>query len=720
LKPGRQRRGKVPRFRHSIGSTLSVATDRAYVARRISRALVLGPNEHSARHSIVRSLGKHRNALDLDLPTEVAQALERDRAPAREIEQVIDDHLLAIIERLLAIEAASEDPEGDLVWRNAAWLAVDLGLDADERELFELVLRYPQIYILENLMDRLSDTLKGIPQALAYLLGLERVALQRLLLPEAALVNSGLVTVNVAGRYLSSLEGEDRDYLQVPTALRYSLQQSFDGPEVLRAAIFGPPLAAGLRWDDFAHLGADRDLIAGVLGGAARQGARGVNLLLHGPPGCGKTELCKTIAARLGLTLFAAGETGPQGGEMRLGERLKALRLMQGLAAQRTGTVLLFDEMEDLQPGYVGGYGGPQTRSKVFFNRLLEANPVPVLWTANDVDHFDPAILRRMTLAIELKLPGARARARLWQRLVSGSAIVCAPEGLKSLAEEVEIAPGLAASAVRAAELASGGLVEVRRAADGMAQAVHGRHPAPATGEGATFDFQLANADLDLSELVERMTRGNDIRAFSLCLSGPPGTGKTAFARHLALAMDLRPLKKRTSDLLSMWIGGTERRIARAFEEAREDEAFLIFDEADALLADRSGMTRSWELSQVAEMLTWMEAHPLPFCCTTNLVERLDRASLRRFTFKVKFDLLTRDRVGLAFEAFFGLPAPAAVRALANLTPGDFAVVRRKAAILGQLESVGALARMLEAESVAKPEAGRPIGFLRPADPSAS
>ncbi len=698
---------------------MSKATERAYVARLVSRALTRGPHEQGACHSTVRTLGKHRSDLDLDLPAVVAQTLELDRAPARTVEGVIALHLQDIIARLNKVMAAAEGAEGDPLSQNVAWLTGDLGLDPAERELFELVLRYPQIYALEDLVDRLSEELKGIPQALAFLLGVQRVVVRRLLLPEARLVRSGLLGVNVCGRYLSSLEGEDGDYLQVAPGLRHSLQQSWTGPGDLRAAIFGSPVAARLDWEDFAHLAADRDLIAGVLGGAAKRGTHGVNLLLHGPPGCGKTELCKTVAARLGLTLFAVGEAGPQGGELRRGERLKALRLMQGLAAHRTGTVLLFDEMEDLQPGYVGGFGGAQTRSKGFFNRLLEANPVPVLCTANDVGDFDPAILRRMTLAVELKLPGARARARLWQRLLRDSGLDCAPEELSTLAEDVEIAPGLAASAVRAAELADGGLAEVRRAADGMARAVYGRRPAPAAGQGTAFDFRLAKTDLNLNELVERVTRSNGIRAFSLCLSGPPGTGKTAFARHLALAMGLKPLKKRTSDLLSMWIGGTEKGIARAFEEAREDEAFLIFDEADALLAERAGAERSWELSQVAEMLTWMEAHPLPFCCTTNLFERLDRASLRRFTFKVKFDYLAQAQVCLVFRVFFGLSAPGTVRSLANLTPGDFAVVRKKAAILGQLGDAAALACMLEAESAAKPEAGRPIGFLRPADPSA-
>ena len=90
-------------------------------------------------------------------------------------------------------------------------------------------------------------------------------------------------------------------------------------------------------------------------------------------------------------------------------------------------------------------------------------------------------------------------------------------------------------------------------------------------------------------------------------------------------------MQKRASDLMSCWVGGTERNIAAAFAEARDTGAFLIFDEADSLLADRRFAHRSWEVSQVNEMLTWMESHPLPFACTTNFGEHLDAATLRRF-----------------------------------------------------------------------------------------
>ena len=70
-------------------------------------------------------------------------------------------------------------------------------------------------------------------------------------------------------------------------------------------------------------------------------------------------------------------------------------------------------------------------------------------------------------------------------------------------------------------------------------------------------------------------------------------------------------VQKRASDLLSMWVGDTEQRIAAAFAEAHDAGHFLVFDEADSLLADRRFAERTWEVSQVNEMLAWMEHHPL-------------------------------------------------------------------------------------------------------------
>ena len=139
--------------------------------------------------------------------------------------------------------------------------------------------------------------------------------------------------------------------------------------------------------------------------------------------------------------------------------------------------------------------------------------------------------------------------------------------------------------------------------------------------------------------------------------------------------MGLPVLQKRASDLLDPFVGGTEQNIAGAFAEAREAQAFLVFDEADSLLLERADAVRSWEISQVNEMLTWMEQHALPFACTTNLAERLDRASLRRFLVKLRFDWLTPAQARLAFRRFFGTgraggPGRAARADAGRLRPG--------------------------------------------------
>ena len=95
-------------------------------------------------------------------------------------------------------------------------------------------------------------------------------------------------------------------------------------------------------------------------------------------------------------------------------------------------------------------------------------------------------------------------------------------------------------------------------------------------------------------------------------------------------------------------------------------------------------------------MLTWMESHPLPFACTTNFGEHLDAATLRRFVFKVALDYLAPAQAEAAFRTYFGLSPPAEIAMLTALTPGDFAVVRRKAALLGRLAGAGCAGRHAE------------------------
>jgi len=190
---------------------------------------------------------------------------------------------------------------------------------------------------------------------------------------------------------------------------------------------------------------------------------------------------------------------------------------------------------------------------------------------------------------------------------------------------------------------------------------------------------------------------------FSFCLHGPLGTGKSVYARYLADQMNMPVVYKRASDLLSKWVGDSEKNIAAAFSEAKESESFLIFDEADSLLSDRRRARANWEVTQINEMLTWMEQHPLPFACTTNIIDSLDQASMRRFTFKVRFDYLDPDGIYAAFEHFFGIKiSQESAQSLRFVTPGDFAVVMKKAEYLDRKQNAEDIIELLHDEVKAK------------------
>lgn len=140
------------------------------------------------------------------------------------------------------------------------------------------------------------------------------------------------------------------------------------------------------------------------------------------------------------------------------------LRLRQRLLAGRRDALVLFDEMEDLlaQPDFgflfnVDRRGG----SKVHLHRLLETNPVQTLWTTNSISRIDPALLRRVTFALELRQPPQQVRARIWARLSDKHRMKLDPALQDQLARESEDAPALTDTALlRVAKRAAAGYLQ--------------------------------------------------------------------------------------------------------------------------------------------------------------------------------------------------------------------------------------------------------------------
>ncbi len=604
----------------------------------------------------------------------------------------------AICPRLLASKPCRGD-ERPLALAIGAELAGLLGFAEFDTRLLQVMIaadRLPRVRTLVEIAARHGHDLPGLLGAMA---GAQSGA------AEVAVRQSPVLRMGLAGFELG------RDGL-LQLDLRWQLERLLNrapaSGEDLLALLVGARLQPRLGLADFDHV-ADADLLRRLLAGALAERTAGINILIHGPPGTGKTELALALAAAAGAPLHAIGEADNDGDEPTRWDRVQAMHLAQrALAGQARPAILLFDEMEDLIGDAQRSQGDWMNRregSKVFINRMLETNPLPVLWTTNALGNMDDAILRRMSFVLRMAHPPRSVALRMADRIACDEG-VAAGDALTAL---IDVAPETAsvlrvsARVARLAGEADGGA----RAAGSLVQALRGG-PMPLPVDDV-IDLDLFETDRPLAPLLDAMAQGgaNDV---SLLLSGPPGTGKTALAHHFARALDRPLLVRRASDLLSKWVGDTEKAIAEAFEEARRRDCVLLFDEADSLLFDRRQAQASWEVGQVNELLTWLDRHPLPVVAATNHPDQLDPASLRRFVFKLKLQPLGPDRLIRAFRQRFGMEPPAALTSLRNLTPGDFAVVARQLRHAPARDCAEIVARLRE-ESEAKGSGGGRMGF---------
>lgn len=474
------------------------------------------------------------------------------------------------------------------------------------------------------------------------------------------------------------------------------LGQQFSSVQELREILIDKPLKTNLIFKDFSHI-QEKDFCAKLIKGAINSHAKGINILFYGEPGTGKTEFTKALCKKIRTNLYAVGE--------KLGNnRLQRLHTVQNIVAHDRNTCLLIDEADDFME-----------EKKIYINRVLENNPVPCIWIVNSIRFWDKAYLRRFTYAIDFKKPDLETHTQIWQKTFKQYNLPISRKKAHKLAEEYKLTPAFATNAVRSIKLINGNADDVYKSLQAMEKAynngIERKKSLPKKTEKKLLNFNtgLLNTDIDLQKFTEQVKNFKS-KQFSLCLYGVSGTGKSAYAEYLSEQLNMPIIKKRCSDILSMWHGETEQNIAAAFKEATDKKALLIFDEADSFLQDRSHSYHSWEVTQVNEMLTQMEKHKFPFICTTNLIDNLDKASLRRFTFKVEYKYMTAEQNTLAFEHFFAMK-DVDLSHISSLTPGDFTVVKQKAEIMGLLDNKDEIIKMLELEQKQKAPISRKIGF---------
>ena len=511
----------------------------------------------------------------------------------------------------------------------------------------------------------------------------------------------------------SSLRSDLEDFLKSNDLLEDLLGREPATREELLAVLVEAAVAVECGIADFPHLAREAARLTTALSQAAATRTPGVNALLYGPPGSGKTQFASAVAQAAGLQAFQVRAADEDGDGLSRAGRMGAYKLMQRLLSGRKDCVVIFDEIEDVFASADQALAmlfadrAPAGRDKGWMNRTLEENLLPSIWITNDVDCMDAAFLRRFLLPVAFTVAPRRVRRSMALRHLGDTAV--SGELIDELAADPVLMPGHFGAARRLLDLQPQGCPDtvVREGVAAARRLLHGTGLAPLRRPAIAFDVAYLNlaggiAPGRLAEALARSGRG------ALCFYGPPGTGKTEFAHVLADALDRELVVKASSDLVSAYVGETERNIARLFNELDAEHSVLLLDEVDSLLRDRGQAQRSWELTQVNELLQQMERFNGIFIAATNLMTELDAAAMRRFDFKLEFRPLTeaqrlalfaREALGDA-NAIDAIPAPLARRlaSMPTLTPGDFANVVRQRALLGEVLSAEEFLRRLIVE----------------------
>lgn len=632
--------------------------------------------------------------------------------------------------------------QSTLVEKNIDALATLLQLNQAERALllYGTLARYQRD--LRSLLVEFK--VSNAPEAYAALADVAGVKAHEV--AEALRAGSRLERIGMVENLISEHNITDlADLMKVSEKLPPVLMREYRDHHELMAVFTRPVVRSSLGLADFSFVAEDAHVLVSLLRHAVATREPGVNVLMYGPPGTGKTELAKVVAQAAGLDLFEVEYADRDGNSLSGRDRYRSLQIAQVFLKGSANAALLFDEVEDVFPPIsseaaqlmarseqlVGG-AARSVNGKAWVNQILETNSVPTLWVTNRIEQIDPAFRRRFAYHLELRSPPPGAREGLVRKTLEG---VPVSDGLVArLTARKGLTPAQIGTAVRFARLAAGGATPQACAASSNRmetlieqqlhnadQALGNRGQAKGRRSVTTYDLAMLNVQtrFEVPRIIDAIkARGHG----TLCFYGAPGTGKTALAEHLASTIGKPLLIKQASDLMSKYVGETEHNMAAMFREAEAEKAVLLLDEADSFLQDRRGAQRTYEVTEVNEMLQGMERYAGIFICTTNLLESLDQAALRRFTFKIRFMPLTAAQREQMFvnEALAGDTAllttelKARLAKLSVICPGDFAAVKRQIDLLAAELSADEFMAQLEAEHRIKPEVRerREMGFV--------
>ena len=651
------------------------------------------------------------------------RSLYRDLSDIVNVDPTLSDRRKisgALIDRHAQIAEESLQIEGSFM-ANLVTIANDLRLSETELELIAFATVYRQYPLLERVTDFILGHIdrSKLPFYLSKIFNHSLINCENAIKMESALVSTGLIELPRHARH------RGRKFHELislhPNLSNALLSKQFSLSDLLNMAIRRSE-GTSLTVSDFDFMAHERDLVAAYLRAVKDKSGRNSSILLDGSPGVGKTHFARSIAQHCGFNVFEINEFDEELEAASINERLSFLLMAQRLMKNTSQNLIIFDEADAVLGSGVNLNRDRWQHSKASLNRILDTLTMPTIWITNQADCLDPAIGRRFDLTIRFRPMPAKTKKRLIQAAVPKGTVM--PKWLNHVIHHENVTP----ARIEQAEHVSKLLAENEEDKQGdhffsvLAQNIGVREP-EFTEERPVNPFEFCSDFINASENMSALSQAiSQVQEARLCLYGPPGTGKTAYARHLADQCELRLAEYRASDLLSAYVGQSEAQIRCMFAENDDSETLLFLDEADSLFRSRTLAKRNFEINQVNELLKGLEEFSGVFMASTNLLNELDPAVMRRFDFKVQLDYLKPDQSGQLFlelAKFFNIEiddsayesTKRALQRLNFLTPGDFAALARRGRVLPSVETCSELVELLQREMLTKPESRSAMGM---------
>ncbi|HLQ11171.1 MAG TPA: CDC48 family AAA ATPase, partial [Ktedonobacteraceae bacterium] len=460
-------------------------------------------------------------------------------------------------------------------------------------------------------------------------------------------------------------------------------------------------------------------------------------VLLYGPPGTGKTLIARVVAAETNAAFFVIN--GPEIINKFYGESESRLRAVFQEAQRKAPSIIFIDELDALAPKRTE-MGGEVERRIVgqllaLMDGLTSRGQIVLIGATNQPNALDTALRRpgRFDREIALRVPDVRGRTEIL-RIHSRDAALANDIDFARLAQ---LTPGFVGADLEAL-CREAAMIALRRV---LPHIDYERGYIPYETLVNLYitmaDFQAALREIEpsttrevyvevsettwddigglerpkelLTEGVEWPLRYPEVYANAkveaprgVLLAGPPGSGKTLIARALANQCEANFISIKGPELLSKWVGESEKGVREVFRRAKQAAPCIVFfDELDAIAPRRSGADIDGQVGNrvIAQLLTEMDGIEgragVIVLAATNRLELIDPALLRPGRFDMVVELEYPDEN--ARRAIFAvhtrgkpLSPEITMEELANLTPGrsgaDIEAICRRAALLALRE----------------------------------